>query len=80
MAGQNTNVPRDHLKSHIKEGMKMYITYDISARMEYVYEAPTDAVDGAPCLVTQYAYVGATTRVEKMKESQGTWVSATMDI
>lgn len=76
MAGQYTNTERDFLKSHSKEGIKMYITYDVSNRMEYVYEAPTEAEHGDPCLKTQYAYDGATTRIEKMKESKTTWDSS----
>lgn len=75
-----SNAPRDFLKTNAKEGMKMYITYDGTNRMEYVYEAQASARDGDPCLRTQYVYAALTTRIVKMAETQSTWVSATMDI
>ena len=64
------------LKSGRDSQIKSYITYDGSSRMEYVYEAHTDAINGAPCLVTQYSYDGVSTRIQKMKETVGTWSSA----
>jgi hypothetical protein len=70
------NTPRDHLKTHLANGVKHYITYDVSNRMEFIYEAPADAIHGAPCLVTQYAYDGGSTRIEKSKETTGTWDSS----
>jgi len=70
----------DYIKSQMHQAVKQYITYDASNRMEYSYAAMSDAVDGEPCIVTQYVYDGTSTRIIKMKESIGTWVSATMDI
>lgn len=64
------------IKSGEKELIKSYIVYDGSSRMEIVYEAPSEAVNGAPCLKTQYEYDGATTRITKMKESVVTWDSS----
>lgn len=66
----------EHLITGNKELIKQYITYDSSNRMEYVYEARSDAITGTPCLLTQYAYSGVTTRVTKMKESASTWSSS----
>jgi len=64
-----------------KHGLiKSYITYDASSRMEYVYEAAAEAIDGQTCLRTQYVYSGVSTRVIKMKETASIWVSATMDV
>lgn len=64
------------LKTGFKEPIKTYITYDVSNRMEFIYEASSDAIDGAPCIVTQYAYDGGSTRIEKSKESVGAWDSS----
>lgn len=64
------------LKTGRDSQIKSYIAYDGSSRMEYVYETHTDAIDGAPCLVTQYVYDGASTRITKMKETVGTWSSS----
>ena len=69
-----------HLTTGGHEYIKSYITYDASSRMEYVYEARANAEDGDPCLRTQYVYDGVSTRITKMKETESTWVSATMDI
>lgn len=79
MAGVDTKV-KDFLTSIKNEPLKMYRTYDGSNRVEYQYEAITHAKDNDPCMVTQYVYDGLSTRVVKMKETIGTWVSATMDI
>lgn len=65
------------LKAHALDATKTYITYDVENRMEYVYTAYTEALNGTECLVTQYSYTGAgSNRVAKMKESVGTWSSA----
>lgn len=64
------------LKTEQYEFTKSYITYDGLNRMEYVYTAPSDATDGYPCSVTQYAYVGSGSLVEKRKESDSTWDSS----
>lgn len=65
--------PTDFITTHAVQGMKSYITYDAYNRMEYVYEAPVEAQAGSACMVTQYAYEGASTRVVKMKESNAVW-------
>jgi hypothetical protein len=58
------------------ECLKTYIVYDGLSRMEYIYEVHADAQDGAPCLVTQYAYDGASQRIVKSKEYHGVWLAA----
>ncbi len=65
-----------HIKTGAHQRMKSYITYDVSSRMGYVYEARVDAEDGDACLVTQYAYSGATTLIIKMIESNSTWTAS----
>ena len=69
-----------YVRTHSVENIKQYLAYDGSSRLEYVYEARANAANNDPCLVTQYVYSGSTTRVIKMKETVGVWVSATMDI
>lgn len=71
---------KDFLLAIRNEPVKMYRVYDGSNRVEYQYEAITHAKNGDPCMVTQYVYDGASTRVVKMQETIETWVSATMDI
>ncbi len=61
----------------LREGyLKSHITYDVQGRMEFVYEAHTDAKDQDKCLITQYVYHLLTTNIVKMKESVGTWLSS----
>lgn len=69
----------NRLKSGFHQYIKMYIEYDGSNRAQYVYEAPVGTVDGGPCIKTTYEYVGATTKVQKMKEEDDVW-DATWDI
>lgn len=61
------------LRTLEKEGVKIKCLYDGSNRLEFRYEAVANAVDGAPCLKTQFTYVGATTDVDQMQESIDVW-------
>lgn len=65
----------NQLKTQLHEQLKQHVEFDGSARPEYVYTARTDAADGTPCSVVRYAYVGATSKVEFMKEYIGAWDS-----
>jgi len=67
------------LTTQRNELVKQYLVYDGNQRVIEVYTAPTDAGDGIPCTLTQYTYVGLTSRVEKRKESMSLW-DATWDI
>lgn len=67
---------RSYLKTEASEFVKQYIAYDSSSRPEYIYVAPVDAANGAPCSVTRYSYDGTSSRVLKMKEYAGTWNSS----
>lgn len=62
-----------HLKSQAHELVKQHVEYDGSNRVEYVYTVRADALNGTPCSVVRYAYVGATANVVFMKESTATW-------
>lgn len=68
------------LISHKNELVKQYIEYDGSDRVSKVYTAHIKVKDGEACMVTEYVYVGTSTRIEKRRESYGTWVAATMEI
>lgn len=65
-----------HLKTGTNEYIKQYLVYDGSDRLEYVYEARANALDGEPCLVTRYTYWTTSTRVKQMEEYEGSWSSA----
>lgn len=64
------------LGSLSKEIVKVKKVYDGSDRLIEQYEALANTVANGPCLKTEYTYVGATTRVDKMKESVGVWLAA----
>ncbi len=55
------------------EYTKEYCVYDGSNRLSELYQAATDAEDADPCLLTEYSYDGASSRVEKRKESVSAW-------
>ena len=59
-----------------REIMKVKRFYDGSSRVTSQYEAFANAIDGQPCIRTDYTYVGATTNVDAMKESMSTWQAA----
>ena len=67
---------RDHLLTQAHELVKSHTEYDGNDRVEYVYTASTNAVNGAPCSAVKYSYVGATSRIENMREFNTTWNSA----
>ena len=64
------------LNSLKNEIVKVFKVYDGSDRLIEQYEALANTVANGPCLKTDYTYVGATTRVEKMKESIGVWLAS----
>jgi hypothetical protein len=67
----------DQLLNTLKnEIVKVFKVYDGSDRLIEQYEALANAAANAPCLKTEYTYIGATTKVEKMKESIGVWLAA----
>lgn len=67
----------DKILQNLKEEIvKVFKVYDGSDRLITQYEAVANAVDQSPCLKTDYTYIGATTKVEKMRESQGIWLAA----
>ena len=76
-----TEQKKSTVDSIVGEMSKSFIVYDANnpPRMIELYEAPTDAVAGSPCVKTTFAYVGTTSRVEKSKEEPAQW-DASYDI
>lgn len=66
----------DLVTPYMKEAVKTYSAFDGSSRLEYHYTAHIDAEEGDQCMVTQYAYDGVSTRVQKTKEGLATWQAA----
>lgn len=64
------------IKTALSEYVKVHQEYDINGRVEYIYEAKQEAVNGDPCVVTRYAYNGTTSDIVFFKEYDGTWNSA----
>jgi hypothetical protein len=69
MAANNDN---SQLKTGFNEPSKSYLVYT-DGLLTSQYEARANAQDGDPCFLTQYTYVTATSRVEKILESNATW-------
>lgn len=67
----------DFIKPHLKEAIKTHAVYDGNDRLIEFYEAVVDAIDGAPCLLTEYTYITPTSGlVENSKESISAWDAA----
>jgi hypothetical protein len=64
------------LKTHEHELVKTHQAFDASSRLEYVYTAKADALNGSPCLVTRYSYDGISSRIVYLKEYYGVWSSS----
>ena len=61
MAGDDiVTTPTELLKSLERQQLKQHIVLDAQLRNKFVFEAPVDAEDGEPCLVTEYVYLNPT--------------------
>jgi len=67
------------LKTQKHELVKQYLVLDGSDRVSKIYTAPTDAVTGTPCEVTEYIYYLTTTIVIGRKEGKATWDASWID-
>lgn len=76
MADMSEFSVRDYSRTIKHEALKLYRIYDASQRVVQQFEAPINAVTGDLCLKTQYAYIGSSLRVQKMKESLAYWDSS----
>ena len=64
------------LKSLEGQQLKQHIVHDAQSRPQFIFEAPVDANDGDPCLVTELVYIDATESiVVKKQERQYRWKS-----
>jgi len=62
------------LKSLTHEIRKTFVTFDVQSRISITYEAKSDAIDGDPCLRTEYIYTGpASTVIKGVKETNWVW-------
>jgi len=62
------------LKSNKYQQVKQHIIYDANNRPLFVFTAPIDAVDQAPCTCTEYVYLGASsTLVRSRQEREYRW-------
>lgn len=57
--------------------LKQHSVHDAQGRVVFLFEAPVNAKDGEPCLVTEYVYLSPTsTQVKDRQESHYRWKSA----
>lgn len=64
------------IKTTYSEFTKTFSVYDpTSFLLVTIYEAPTHAINNAPCTRSDYVYDGASTRILKTKESSANWDS-----
>jgi hypothetical protein len=55
------------------EFIKQYLVYDASGRYVAIYEIKANGQDGEKCMLTEYAYDGASTRIVYRRESSALW-------
>lgn len=78
-AGQISDQEPDNiLQSLFRETVKVKRFYDANTppRCIQQFEAPQNAINNGPCLLTTYTYVGITTNVDAMKETESQWNSS----
>jgi len=65
------------LRTLLNEPSKTYIVFDGANRIWKVWQAPTDAINGTPALLTEYIYTSPTsTVVQAEKEVLSVWDSS----
>lgn len=76
---------RDAIRNQLEEGIQTFSVYDANGRIIQFFEATTDAVQDAPCLLTEFKYVdgpapaGTSHVVLASKETVALWDAATYD-
>ena len=63
----------NNVRGLISQAMKTHSTYDVRDRMTHYYEAPVDASDGEPCLLTRYQYIGDSVNMYGSIEELSSW-------
>lgn len=65
------------IKSLVGQYTKTYIVFDGNQRPWKVFQAPSEAQDATPCLLTEYIYTGPIgTTIKATKETEGVWLAA----
>ena len=65
------------LKSLEGQQLKQHIVHDAQQRAQFIFEAPSDAKDGTPCLCTELVYLSPTEAIVFAKrEQQYRWKAA----
>lgn len=76
-SSRTVKTTQELLKALEGQQLKQHLVRDAEGRDRFVFEAPIDAIDGAPCLVTEYVYADATSsRIIARQEQQYRWKSA----
>lgn len=74
MSDGRVNTEGEILKSHAKEMVKQYITFDLAGRPSKIFTASRKASPGDVCIVTEYVYNGPiSTVMQARKEAEGKW-------
>ena len=65
------------LKSLLNQYTKTFTIFDVYSRPWKVFQAPSEAKDQSPCLLTEYVYTDVTgTTIKGTKEVEGTWLAS----
>ncbi len=64
------------IKTQQSQYIKSHCIFDGTFRVTHLYEAPSAAVNGSPCMVTRFQFDGVSTRVSGSIEEDATWSSA----
>lgn len=70
MADDIVSTKHEILKSLEGQQLKQHIVHDSQSRAQFIFEAPVDAKDGEPCLVTELVYIDATETVVICKQER----------
>lgn len=71
MAGDNiVTTPTELLKTLEGQQLKQHIVHDVQNRPQLIFEAPVDAKEGAPCLVTELVYINGTESIVIKKQER----------
>lgn len=65
------------LESHANQQIKQHFVFDSNGRLKFVFTAVIDALNGKPCLCTEYVYFSDTsTMVRSRQERVSRWNEA----
>lgn len=71
MAGDDiVKTPTELLRSLEKQQLKQHIVHDAQNRPKFIFEAPVDAKNDDPCLVTELVYIDASESIVIKKQER----------